>query len=113
MREEALRFESLVGAALLKWVHYQQDTQGRDIELRYFRDRDGREVDFVVTEYRRPIWLIECKWRSGSVDKSLRYLKRRFPEAKAWQIAFEGERDFVDPDGIRVMPAAAFLAELV
>ncbi|MGA1838999.1 MAG: hypothetical protein ACMUIU_00085 [bacterium] len=35
---------------LLKWVHYEQDTKGRDLELRYFRDIDGREVDFVITE---------------------------------------------------------------
>ena len=37
---------------LLKWVHFQQDAEGRDLELRYFRDTDGREVDFVVVERR-------------------------------------------------------------
>ena len=35
---------------LLKWVHFEQDARGRDLELRYFRDTDGREVDFVVVE---------------------------------------------------------------
>ena len=50
---DAARFENLVACHLLKWVHYQQDTQGRDLELRYFRDTDGREVDFVVVERRR------------------------------------------------------------
>lgn len=48
--EPAHRFENLVACHLLKWVHHQQDTQGRDLELRYFRDTDGREVDFVVAE---------------------------------------------------------------
>jgi predicted AAA+ superfamily ATPase len=47
---EALRFENLVACALLKWVNFQEDTQGEEIELRYFRDVDGREVDFVVTK---------------------------------------------------------------
>ncbi|MFQ5739947.1 MAG: hypothetical protein ACE5JX_13140 [Acidobacteriota bacterium] len=28
---------------LLKWVHFQQDSVGRDVELPYFRDTDGRE----------------------------------------------------------------------
>ncbi len=37
----------------LKWVHFQQDSLGLDFELRYFRDTDGREVDFVVVE--RPL----------------------------------------------------------
>ena len=40
---DAARFENLVAAHLLKWVHHQQDTLGREVELRYFRDVDGRE----------------------------------------------------------------------
>jgi hypothetical protein len=40
--------DSLQGRHLLKWVHFQIDTRGRELELRYFRDIDGREVDFVV-----------------------------------------------------------------
>ena len=59
---EPQRFENLVGAHLLKWVHFLQDTEGRPVELRYFRDVDGREVDFVVVEGRRPTHLVECKW---------------------------------------------------
>jgi len=43
------RFENLVASHLLKWLHHEQDVQGRDLELRYFRDIDGREVDFAVT----------------------------------------------------------------
>jgi predicted AAA+ superfamily ATPase len=45
---DAARFENLVAIHLLKWVHFQQDALGRDVELRYFRDTDGREVDFVI-----------------------------------------------------------------
>jgi len=32
------RFENLVASHLLKWVEFQIDTQGRPLELRYFRD---------------------------------------------------------------------------
>lgn len=41
--EQLLRFENLVASHLLKWVHHQQDTAGRDLELRYFRDVDRRD----------------------------------------------------------------------
>ncbi len=54
------RFENLVAGHLLKWVHFHQDTAGRELDSRYFRDIDGREVDFVVTENRAPILMIEC-----------------------------------------------------
>src|SRR5690606_4112280 len=36
--EVSFRFENLVAAHLLKWVHYQEDTEGHRMELRYFRD---------------------------------------------------------------------------
>jgi len=107
------RFENLVAAHLLKWVHFRQDSEGRDIELRYFRDRDGREVDFVVTEGRRPRLLVECKWSESEADRSLRYLKQRFPDADAWQLHAVGGKDYRTPDGIRVAPALALLRTLV
>ena len=56
------------GGALLKWVHYEQDAKGRDLELRYFRDTDGREVDFVVVERRVPQLFVECT--SGAMQRS-------------------------------------------
>jgi uncharacterized protein len=109
---DAQRFENLVGAHLLKWVHFLQDTEGRDVDLRYFRDVDGREVDFVVVERRRPTHLVECKWADGPVDRGLRYLKVRFPEAEAWQLSATGTKDFVSPEGIRACPALELLRRL-
>ena len=110
---DAARFENLVACHLLKWVHFEQDTQGRDLELRYFRDIEGREVDFVVAEGRHPRLLVECKWGDAEVDRSLRYLKARFPEADAWQISATGTKDHQTPEGVRVAPAVRLLATLV
>jgi len=110
---DAARFENLVACHLLKWVHFEQDTQGRDLELRYFRDIEGREVDFVVVEGRLPRLLVECKWDDAEVDRSLRYLKARFPEADAWQISATGTKDYRSPDGVRVAPAVRLLRTLV
>lgn len=111
--EAGPRFENLAASHLLKWVQHQQDTQGLDLELRYFRDVDGREVDFVVTERRKILSLIECKWADAEIDRSLKYMKARFPEAEAWQISATGTKDYVSPEGIRVCPAPVFLRTLV
>ena len=107
------RFENLVAVHLLKWVHHQQDVFGRDLDLRYFRDTDGREVDFVVVERQRPILLVECKWNDAQVDKALRYLHARFPDAEAWQVSATGRRDYVSAEGIRVAPALTWLGSLI
>ena len=110
---EAARFENLVACHLLKWVHHEQDTRGRDVELRYFRDTDGREVDFVIVDGRRPVLCVECKWADTPIDKSLRYFKVRFPDCDAWQISATGTKDYANPDGIRVAPALTLLTTLV
>ncbi|MGQ0653330.1 MAG: DUF4143 domain-containing protein [Betaproteobacteria bacterium] len=68
---DGARFENMVGAHLLKWTHFEQDTKGRDLELRYFRDLEGREVDFVVVEGRKARLLVECKWADAEPDRAL------------------------------------------
>ena len=70
-------------------------------------------VDFVVTDRSGPTHLIEVKWSDRPVDKSLRYLRARFPDAAAIQISATGTDDYRTPDGIRVQPALAFLQSLV
>lgn len=111
--EEGPRFENLVACHLMKWVHFQQDTEGRDIALQFFRDTDGREVDFILSEKGKPLTAVECKRSDGKVDNNLRYWKARFPECAAWQLSAAGNKDFVTPEGIRVCHAVEFLKTLV
>jgi predicted AAA+ superfamily ATPase len=107
------RLENLVASHILKWCHFQRDTQGRNLELAYFRDVDGREVDFVVLEDEKPIQLVECKSGGRGVSKGLRYLKARFPKAEAVQLTLEDGIDRVSSDGIRTRSLMASLGELV
>ena len=107
------RFENLVACHLLKWCHYLQDTEGRDMELRYFRDIDRREVDFVIMEDGKALQFIECKASRRSRGRSLKYLKARFPQAAALQIDLTGQDDVLTKDDIRMLPATKLLGQLV
>ncbi len=109
----SLKFENLVANALLKWVHFRQDTRGEDINLCYFRDIDGREVDFVVTLDKKPLLFVECKWNDDTLSPALKYLKTRFPDCNAWQISAIGKKDYIGELGIRVSPATTFLKDLI
>lgn len=111
--DETKRFENLTAMHLLKWVHYKQDTEGRNLELRYFRDIDMREVDFVVTENLKPVRFIEVKWSDAPVSKALMYMLKKFPGTEGYQIHYAGKKDFISPEGVRVMPALPFLRGLV
>ena len=107
------RFEDLIAVHLMKWCFFLQDTEGRDIELRYFRDIDKREVDFVFIEKAIPIHFIECKVSEKDPTLSLKYLKKRFPSVEATQIVLEGDTDLMTKEGIRVCSAHRYLRELV
>lgn len=111
--DEAARFENMVAGHLLKWVDFRRDSDGRLLELRYFRDVDGREVDFVVIEGRRPLMFVECKLGDQTVDPSLRYLSQRFPAIPAYQVSARGTKDVEVSKVIRLLPARRFLAGLV
>jgi predicted AAA+ superfamily ATPase len=50
-------FEGFIASEILK----SQINTGRRKELYYFRDRQGLEVDFVLPQRNRDLWLIECK----------------------------------------------------
>jgi len=111
--QDATRFENMVAGHLLKWVQFKQDTEGVDWELRYFRDVDRREVDFVVVDKSEPLLLVECKLKDREVDRGLVYLSSKFPDAEAWQISLNGVKNYVTPRGIRVAPALTLLNDLV
>lgn len=110
--EEAQKLENLVACHLLKWIHYKQDTEGSMLDLRYFRDSDAREVDFVITDKNKPIKLIEVKSSSKEISPHLKYLKSKYPEAKAFQIHLDEKVDYLT-DGIRCMPAWKFLKDYI
>ena len=111
--EPSFRFENMVASHLLKWVHYKQDAEGRQLELRYFRDVDGREVDFIVTENRKLLQAVECKLADTDISKGLKYLKSRFPQCEALQISAQGKKDYISGEEIRVCPATQFLKNLI
>jgi len=114
VRDTGKRFENLVACHLLKWCFFLQDTEGRDIELRYFRDVDRREVDFVIVEDGNPLHFVECKKKSGrNISRSLNYLKTRFPFVQATQVSLEDDIDLITKENIRICSAHLFLSGYV
>ena len=110
--DPAARFENLVASHLLKLCHYLEDSQGHRVDLHYLRDRDGREVDFLVTAGRRPWFAVEAKLSETRIDPALVHFRDRLGIPWTYQVTLEAGGDFVE-GGVRVLPAARFLAALV
>lgn len=113
VNDEGNRYENFIAVHLLKWVYYEQDIHGRDLDLRYYRDKYNREVDFVVTERDQPILFVECKLSDAAIPLGLRYLRSRYPEVRALQLHLRGNKEYMSEHGIEVMRAENFLPELV
>ncbi len=106
--EIGFRFENLVASHLLKYCHYLEDTEGFKMELRFLRDTDGREVDFVVLKDRKPLFAVECKTGEKSLSKNISYFKERTPIPKFYQVHL-GKSDFGNEETTgRVLPFAKF-----
>lgn len=110
--EQGPRFENLVGFHLLKECHYLEDTVGVDAELRFFRDVEGREVDFVQLRAGRPVRFVECKMTDPTISPALLYLLRKFPAVPAVQVIAKRGIDRVAREGVRLVSADRFLGEL-
>jgi predicted AAA+ superfamily ATPase len=105
------RFENACAAALLKHVHFLHDTKGRDIDLRYTRTKEGREVDFAVVLDGRPAWLIEAKRGDATPDPSLAFFRAAFKPDRTIQLVQNLRRE-THQNGVEVVRAAEWLAGL-
>ena len=109
--DSGVRLENLVACALLKELHCVQDVEGEDLGLHYIRDKDGREIDFLITRDRRPWRMIEVKWRDAAPSANF----KRFLAAETLQrlqVVGELAQSKSFPDGLRIEPAQHFLANL-
>ena len=104
------RFENMVASHLLKLCHHVEDTEGHRMELRFIRDTDRREVDFVVMLDNRPLFAVECKSGEKSPSPAIDYFRQRTGIVDFYQVHL-GERDYLS-NGTRVLPFRTFCKEL-
>jgi predicted AAA+ superfamily ATPase len=105
------RFENLVASQLLKYCHYIEDTEGFRMELKYLRDTDSREVDFVVLKDKKPLFAVECKAGEKEISKHIQYFSQRTNIPKWYQVHL-GQSDYETQNKIRLLPFTTFCKEL-
>jgi len=92
--DEGARFENLVATHLLKRLHYIEDFDGYRCELSYLRDKEGREVDFVILKDGEIEELVEVKYTDENIGRSLRYYAEKLRPPKATQIVARLKRPY-------------------
>lgn len=111
VEDAGARFENFVASHLLKYCHFLEDTQGYKMELRYLRDTDGREIDFVVLKDKKPIFAVECKSGERQLSKYIEYFRLRTQIPHFYQVHLQ-QADFGASKTGRVLPFTTFCKEV-
>ncbi len=77
VKDEGARFENAVAGHLFKAAQYWTDQGVANVEVQFIRDREGREVDFLLLQNSRPWFLVECKVAETSFSHSLAYYSNK------------------------------------
>ncbi len=109
--DEGARLENTVAVSLKKHVQYLEDTRGEDIQLNYIRLKDGREVDFAITNNGTVSRLVEVKLSDTELASPLAHFSALFNKAGAYQIV-QNSKTEKQIGNVHIVPAADWLADL-
>jgi predicted AAA+ superfamily ATPase len=110
------RAETLIACHLLKAVEYWTDTGRGQFELRYVRDKQKREVDFLVVRDEKPWFLVEVKQSDTTLSPSLGYFQKQTGAEHAFQVVIDlpyVQADCFERTTPVVVSAQTFLSQLV
>lgn len=111
------RAETFVACHLLKTVEGLSDLGLGSFQLGYLRDKDRREVDFVVVRDGRPWFLVEAKHADDALSPALGRFQAQLGAPHAFQVVlelpFERADAFERPRGPVVVPASTLLSQLL
>ena len=111
------RAETFVACHLLKAVDGWNDMGLGEFALAYLRDKEKREVDFVVARDGKPWFLVEVKQRSEKLGRALAYFQAQLGAPHAFQVVLDADYVsadcFAKPRAPLVVPARTFLSQLL
>ncbi len=116
LSDEGQRAETFVGCHLLKAVEGWTDMGLGQFDLYYLRDKQKREVDFLVTKDQKPWFLVEVKKSDTTLSPALAYMQQQTKAEHAFQVVVD--EPYVNSDCFTrrtptVVPARTLLSQLL
>ena len=117
VHDEGKRAETFIACHLLKAVEGWNDLGLATFELGHIRDKERREVDFVVSRAGKPWLLVEAKLSDDDMSPHLERFQKRLDVPFAFQVTVNADyvdRDcFARPGKPLIVPARTFLSQLL
>ncbi len=105
----------MIACHLLKAVELWTDLGLGYYQLFYIRDKEKREVDFLVTKDGMPWFLVEVKTANTNLSQTLPAMQKMVGAQHAFQVVFDLPYQHVNAFEYKrpiVIPARTFLSQL-
>jgi predicted AAA+ superfamily ATPase len=86
------KLENTVACALLRELHYLEDTSGSRVALHFLRNKEKQEVDFLVLIDNVPVQLIEVKTSDDTFAPALFHFHKFMTSARPMQLVYRLQR---------------------
>lgn len=113
VQDKGARFENLVACALLKNNHFKEDCYGETRKLYYLRNKDKKEIDFLLTKNNMPFQMIEAKWKEDKLSPHFDLFARDLSASvEKIQVVKELAREKTTSSGHKIQRASKWLQSL-
>ncbi len=117
LSDKGVKDENFIACHLLKAVHWWTDIGLGRYQLHFIRDKEKREVDFLVTRDEKPWLLVEVKTSGkAKLSRHLAAFQKKTGAMHALQVAMDLEYVTEDCFAVKrpvIVPAKTFLSQLV
>lgn len=117
IEDPGARAENFIASHLLKAIHFWTDNGFGEYNLYFLRDKESREVDFLVTKNDEPWFLVEVKLTlNSSISKSLYYFQEKTGAKHAFQVVLDLpyiHKDCFAATAPIIVSAKTFLSQLI
>ena len=108
LSEPGVVFENLMAVSLIRMAARMTETGLGNFEIRYLRDREKREVDFVLVKDNHPVCLFETKESDTDISKAGKFYGEKL-DIPFYQIVHNAGKVETFPGNCFVIPATNFL----
>lgn len=104
------KLENTVGCALLRELHFIEDTTGSRVSLHYLRDKEKREVDFLAIIDNKPVMMIEVKAGDDTFSSALFRFSGFLGNPHTVQVVHDLKRE-KNKKNVEMLPSHEFLRD--
>lgn len=116
-KEVHQKTENFIASHLLKAVHFWTDQGLGNYDLYFVRDKEKREVDFLVVRNNQPWFLVEGRYEKNALlSDHLEIFQAQTKARHAFQVAINMPYENIDCFSYQkpvIVPAKTFLSQLV